>query len=400
MSSIMEKIVHAALFTPTPEGWGLPILFWGKPGVAKSAIIRIASRQFQMPVEVLSPGERGEGAFGVTPVPVIREGGSILTYPRPDWSLQFDEDDEQDGRGVVFVDELVDAPMGIRPALHGLLLDRRIGGHYLGRGVRILAASNTADISTSGIDLSMPIANRLGHIDWQDPSAAEFTEWLMSADVTKPNIEVIESAAKREKRVMDKWPLAFAKSRGLVAGFIKKNTSILHKMPANTDPNASRAWPSHRTWAFAAMAIAGSDVNDLDGASTDLLVQSFVGPAAMSELITYRAALDLPDPEQLLENKVTWKHNPTRLDRSVAVFTSCTSFVSGIPEEKRRKKLGANLWKLMNNVVGEAPDLLVSCLKPLANKELTNLQEAIPVLAAMRPMLNAVGLSPTGTRNP
>jgi hypothetical protein len=81
-----------------------------------------------MPSELLSPGERGEGAFGVTPIPGIGQtGGMVLSYPMPDWTEKF-----ADGVGIVFVDEISSSPPSIQPYLLGLLQERRIGsaGHF------------------------------------------------------------------------------------------------------------------------------------------------------------------------------------------------------------------------------------------------------------------------------
>ena len=88
----MDQILKAMLFTPVcggggkpPGRWGLPIMFVGRPGTAKTSIIRSLTEQMGMQCEILSPAERGEGAFGVVPVP--QDG--ILTYPMPDWTFKF-----------------------------------------------------------------------------------------------------------------------------------------------------------------------------------------------------------------------------------------------------------------------------------------------------------------------
>ena len=66
---ISYRLLHAILFTPTDDHgkWGIPALFWGEPGAAKTDILEALSAAWGMPSETLSPGERGEGAFGVTP---------------------------------------------------------------------------------------------------------------------------------------------------------------------------------------------------------------------------------------------------------------------------------------------------------------------------------------------
>src|SRR5260370_41568839 len=92
-----DKTLHILLFTPLSSGgWGLPVLWWGPPGVGKSAVIEELEHRYGLPVETLSPGERGEGAFGVVPVPV----DGVLRYPPPDWVTRM-----ADG-GIVFLDEI------------------------------------------------------------------------------------------------------------------------------------------------------------------------------------------------------------------------------------------------------------------------------------------------------
>ncbi len=56
------------------------------------------------------------------------------------------------------------------------------------------------------------------------------------------------AALVEEERVMNAWPNAEAKAKGLVAGFLRRRPELLHKQPKADDPQASRAWPSRRTW--------------------------------------------------------------------------------------------------------------------------------------------------------
>lgn len=162
------NLLRAALFTPiSEERWGLPLLLWGNPGVAKSAILRQLAREYGLPIEVLSPASRGEGAFGVTPVP----DGGRMTYPRPDWTDKF----EEAKRGIVFVDEINLAATHFAGALLGLLQDRVLGSYQLPPGVRVVAAANPIDLAAAsgGWDLSAPAANRVGHLE---PPCAEILE--------------------------------------------------------------------------------------------------------------------------------------------------------------------------------------------------------------------------------
>src|SRR3990167_2013961 len=94
------RILHAAFFCRGPNGrLGLPILLWGDPGSGKTHNVARAVRRTTLPYYRLSPGERGEGQFGVVPVP---GADGFLHYPAPDWASQLDD---RNG-GVIFLDEI------------------------------------------------------------------------------------------------------------------------------------------------------------------------------------------------------------------------------------------------------------------------------------------------------
>ncbi len=93
-----SKILHAALFCLAPEGfWGLPLIIWGDPGTGKTSFLKDSAKRTSMAYERLSPAERGEGQFGVVPVP---HTDGFLHYPAPAWAQRFDNG------GVLFLDEI------------------------------------------------------------------------------------------------------------------------------------------------------------------------------------------------------------------------------------------------------------------------------------------------------
>ncbi len=254
------NLLRTALFTPCQNSnWGLPLLLWGPPGVAKSAILRQLAAEYNMPIEVLSPACRGEGAFGVTPVP----SDGRMTYPRPDWTDKF----EKAGRGIVFVDEINLAATHYAGALLGLLSDRILGSYQLGPGVRIMAAANPIEIAAAsgGWYLSAPAANRVGHIDWPCPEVKAWTDWLLGSDVDKVTIDPEEE----EKAVLSSWPQAWASARGSIAGFLSAHSTHLHMMPANGSGETSKAWGSPRSWEFATRALAGASIYKLTDAERE-----------------------------------------------------------------------------------------------------------------------------------
>lgn len=379
------NLLRAALFTPGPrQSFGLPLLLWGLPGVAKSAILRSLAAEYNMPIEVLSPACRGEGAFGVTPVPA--EGR--MTYPRPDWTDKL----ESMGRGIVFVDEINLAATHYAGALLGLLQDRVLGSHQLGPGVRVFAAANPIDLAAAsgGWDLSAPAANRVGHLEWPCPTVAAWTDWLLTdntdvVDIIDPGIE--------ERRVLEAWPVAWGKARGLVTGFLSSHATHLHALPTGGSTAMSRAWPSPRTWEYATRALASAEVHNLTESERDEFVGTFIGEGAASELFTWYAAANLPNSEDLLDGRVKWEYKPKRLDVTTAVFGSAVSVCVNTQDEILRRKRSETMWSLLAQASDTAPDLIVTPAKVLIQAKLFT--GAIKVLGKLNPILEAAGIKVT-----
>lgn len=357
------NLLRAAIFTPNDDGgFGVPVLLWGLPGVAKTAILRQLAQEYGMPIEVLSPAARGEGAFGVTPVPIDGK----MTYPPPVWVEKF----EEAGRGIVFVDEINLAATHYAGALLGLLQDRIIGSEQLPKGVRVLAAANPIDLAAAsgGWDLSAPAANRVGHIEWKCPDVKTWSDWLMS-DVfnTRPKIK---DAAEEEQRVLEAWPSAWGDARGAVTGFLSANMTHLHAMPQNGSANMSKAWPSPRTWTFATRALASSQVHRLSEIERDEFIGAFVGDGVAGEFLTWMTKANLPNSADLLDGKVKWEHKVSRLDVTTAVFGSATALCLSTPAGEKQAKRSEKMWELLGLAAKTSPDLIVSPAKTLVGAKL------------------------------
>jgi MoxR-like ATPase len=379
------RLIHAALFTPlSEERWGLPLLLWGAPGVAKTATVRAVARALGWHCEVLSPGERGEGAFGVTPVPDKSKSGTVLRYPPPEWVEALRREDGVE-EGLVFLDELNTAPPALQPALLGAIQERRVGGHTLGPRVRVLGAANPVSQAAGGWDLAAPVANRLGHIDWPAPDAVEWGEWLIGGATA----EAARDPHLEEEMVRAAWPTAWALASGQVSAFLHRRPELLHKMPQDGDPAQSRAWPSPRTWEYATRALAGARIHTLDDAETEELVAAFIGTAPAGELMVWLAEQALPDPAKLLDGEAEWAPDFERLDRTEAVLGACTALVVPQGAARRVERAGA-LWGLLATVSKEAKDVTVPAATALAKAGLVaQCPTAIKVLAGLHLVVEA-----------
>ena len=190
---------------------------------------------------------------------------------------------------------------------------------------------------------------------------------------------------------MKAWPAAYAKASGMVAAFIKARPELLYKKPENHDPKASKAWPSPRTWAMATHAVAGCMIHGASEIVMDELVSAFVSAKVAAEFTTFRNKLDLPDPEHVLDGKVEFEHNPRRLDRTMAVLSSCSALVTSV--KTRQKDRATKLWTILSDIQEHAADLCVAPAAALVQNQLFGGAEARAALVAIAPVLEAANIN-------
>jgi len=381
-------LLRAAFFTPMPTGdWGLPLVLKGPPGTSKTASVREIGAEYQLHVERLSPAERGEGEFGVIPVP--SPDMSVLLRPPPEWVAKLRTGKDGEEAGILFFDEIDKAPPALQPVLLGGVQERTIGAKRFGPRVRVLCAMNLSGQGGSW-DLNPAVANRLGHITWDAPSAEDWSIWLLSGG---QGVEVeTKDARAEEKRVMKLWPEAYAKASGLAAGFIKRRPELLHKMPPDGDPAQAGPWPSPRSWEYAARAWASSQIHRLSAIDRDELISAFIGTAAAAEWQTWVTEADLPEPAEILDGKVDYEHDPARLDRTVAILGAMAALVSP-PKSEHRVDRATRLWTILSAVAEDAKDLTVPPMRALVLAGLAKLEVARPVLAKLHAVVTAAKLS-------
>lgn len=379
-------ILKAAIFTPGAKGrWGLPLTLWGDPGIGKTYKVRELGAQYSLFYVELSPGSRGEGAFGVIPFP----DGKSISYPPPDWAIAANEAKH----ALVLIDEATTAPPAVQPALLGLVQFGMIGSYQLGPHVRTLATANPPELAAAGYDYPPPFANRQGHLNWERPAIEEWSEY-MSSSVCE-NIASI-SAESEESRVLSVWNSSFSRAIGEYGGFLHRMPQFLHKMPSREDPAISRAWPSPRTNELACRALASGYVHGLSDCDADEFVGSFVGEACTIEFAHWRREADLPLPQDLLSEKVEYKHSAKRLDRTVAILSACTAYL-GDKTLKNRNRYAEVLWSVMNDICeAKAQDLVVPAARFLCRSS-SNLpgpkstKEGVAVLKSLGGLLKLSG---------
>jgi MoxR-like ATPase len=423
----IRDIIKAALFTPNENGWGLPLSFYGGPGCGKTFVLREIARECGLLCEVLSPGERGEGAVGCVPMPRAMSAeeratfdlpktaqDAVLSYPLPEWAVPF----FREGRGVVLCDELTTTPPALQPALLGLLLDKRLGGNALPRGVRMLGAYNPPETAANGYALPKPVANRMAHIAWEIGASEAHADWMLSTITTTDALQDVSSQgdvsqatidpAVEEARVLRVWPAAAARAVASYASFIRKFPALLHQEPEPHKPEASGAWASRRTWSWTVRAVAAAAVHELSDTDRDTLICGFLGDGVGGQFIDHLQHEELPDAVAILEGRAKFAHNPAREDITLAVLDACCAYT--VPKNaERREKRAAAFWQLLDDLIEGrctakhagtgmtgAKDLVFPAAQRLAKAGLLKVPESRPVLRALNEVMEAAGIQVQG----
>lgn len=333
------------------------------------------AKTWGIPFESLKPASRGEGFFGCTPAVGEDEGGKkVLDFPLPrSFVNKFSQ-----GAGLVLLDELTNARPAIKPALLGFLQERELGELKFGPRVRIFAAANPVDEAAAGYELSMPEANRIGHLRFPDPTVQDWVNYMASSgrtDVTRRSLEA------EEARVLKAWDEIWPRSVGLVAGFLNRRSDLFRKQPSPGDPAASGAWSSPRTWEMGTRALTSAEIQGLSANATESFLAAFVGNTTATEFMSWRVNQDLPDPALFLDGKITFKHSVERLDRTYALLTSCVALLSQETLERREAR-AKKFWTFVHTLVDTAADIAFSVYEPMMKSKLTIFPEAHEVIKA------------------
>ena len=116
----------------------------------------------------------------------------------------------------------------------------------------------------------------------------------------------------------------------------------------------------------------------------------FVGVGAAAELMQYESKADLPDPTNVLDEKVEFKHDPKRLDRTTAVLNACAATIA--PEKAPRRKERADvLWRLIADISKDSADICVQAGIVLAKRGFISGKDAYAALSRLQPVLAAAG---------
>ncbi len=388
-----DRVLHCAYFTPIGYhkhklfrdyiDWGLTTVGIGPPGSIKSVTKRNFARRVGADYFALKPGEMGDGAFGVTPVPDMIK--NVLRFPRPDWAENFTNEEVL---ALVHADEIFGATPVQQAGIMSLLLDKTIGSAVLGPRVRIMGDTNDISQIPQGYEPSMATANRIVWIEnWPDPPIADHNMYLLrGGPFVKVEQDNTFSAAAEEARVMKEWPAMWAKQSGLFTAF----TSRMGDEYARTEPtnkDAPRGFVTPRSKEMCLIILTSAAIHGLSLAETDLLIEGCVGESFAVPLRQFVQQQDLPDFGDLLDGKAPYVHTPERLDRINVILNGCAALIAPM-NAPRRMDRAKFLWtKIMPKIVDDAAEVTLGvATEVLQEAGLSSMPEANAVLAKLNPL--------------
>jgi len=264
------------------------VMLWGPPGVGKSDLIAqlAASRNEELRDVRLATIDQTDlrGLPVVTrPEPIPPARGKVAKAPKPQVTWAPPDFLPTEGKGILFLDELVSAAPSVQAVAYQLILNRRVGDYVMPDGWGIIAAGNRAGDRSLVHTMPSALSNRFVHLDY----TIHNDDWHEWADTHKLNT--------------------------FVTGFLRFRPALLH---AHDPSKNERAFPTPRSWAF---------VSDLVGNSHELssgtfeLVKGCVGEGAATEFQGYLAVYrDLPTAAEILKDPTKVKV-PSRPDGQYAV---------------------------------------------------------------------------------
>lgn len=258
----------------------IPALLWGDPGQGKTAAVESA-RGAGWLVETLIISHYEPSDFAGLPVLV---DGRVELAP-PAWAVRLKD---HQGPAIAFFDEFSTASPALQAAALRPLTHYEVGSLKLPETVSFLAAANPADVAAAGWELAAPTASRFVHLDWELPLEV-YSEALVTG--RWPTLPVHELPADHAERLLEQ--------RVLVSGFLRARSSQLSAIP-KTAIDRGKAFPTPRTWDYAARLVALARAVGASDTVVRLLVTGCVGGAAAHEFLAWSDAQDLPDSLHIL----------------------------------------------------------------------------------------------------
>src|SRR5260221_11820815 len=128
------------IYQLSEHGKYVAAMIWGPPGVGKSAGVREAAKD--LGVNFIDLRVAQMNPVDLRGLPDVKKTKQLAKWLTPDFF-------PQDGKGILFLDEMNLAPQSVMNAGYQLVLDRKLGDYVVPEGWIIVAAGNRAEDSAT-----------------------------------------------------------------------------------------------------------------------------------------------------------------------------------------------------------------------------------------------------------
>jgi hypothetical protein len=293
------------------------LMIWGPPGIGKSEIVGQVATGHSPPLPVRDVRLSQLAPTDLRGLPVVDH-----TAKRVDWYPPVFLPTQQEPQGILFLDEMNQAPPAIQAIAQQLVLDGRVGEYVVPNGWYIWAAGNPKESRAAVFDMPAPLSNRFLHVHVR-PDLASFRTYALGQ-------------------------AAQARIHEHILAFLSFKPDLLHRL----DPQGD-AWPSPRTWEKASRLYRyGLGVAPAVG----------VGPAAefVAFLEIYRT---LPDIDRVLTGRGTDLHFPPEVSVRYATVIGLLARMHEVPQYEHALR-----WLVLCDVPAEFLAYFVSSLVRLTRQ--------------------------------
>ena len=263
---------------------------WGPAGIGKSDVMRQVSAQYGALMTTQAEVEQPDGTMQGRVALLMDNNPHLIDIrasqldptdvrglPKIDGEYaswlphdEFPRVGRDPAHGVLFLDELPDAPPLVKGSLYRLILDRTIGEYRLPDGWAVMAAGNRQEDGGLYQRMPLPLMNRFTHLEIE----VSVDCWVAWA-INKLEPEIVQ--------------------------YIRWRPDSLHR-PADKD-SKDKAFPTPRSWEFASNILKTMKRVGVNRETELEIFKGTVGEAEAVELVGFlRIFRELPNPDAILLN--------------------------------------------------------------------------------------------------
>jgi len=300
----------------------LNLFIWGDPGIGKTQSVEQFVEKmkkenkdfeyFYYPLSSMEPAD----LIGIPMPEKVCEFGKEMT--KTTWAIPKCLPTNPNGEGVLYFDEMNNAPASMQNAVQQLVQERRIGDYFLPEGYRIIAAGNQSGVNAYSTEIQAPVKDRFGHI-FIKTNADVWFDYMLGIDNT-PKDEAPFISGITPKQI-----------REMCCAFVQKNPDKL--FDSDNYNNNSYTFATPRSWSrFVKLYSMNTDASAYE---VEHFAAMYFGGAVANLLLEFLKYSDkYQDPAEIL-----FKGKGFRDDGDINGFfgtmTSCVVVLNQMPESPK-----------------------------------------------------------------